>query len=196
MTPNSPVQAIPPIVLRQRLRPAAFTVGHGTLPAAEFIALLRGAKIAAVADVRVVPRSRHNPQFSIEALSRNLVSAGIAYTHFKDLGGWRRPDPKSPNVSLRNDAFRGYADYMQTDQFACAVDALLEDLIARPTALMCSESVWWRCHRRLLADYLALARGWEVFDLLHDGRCERHRITPGARSTPEGLVYDAPVEVP
>lgn len=172
--------------------PAAYTVGHGTLSAEEFVALLQGAKIAAIADVRIVPRSRHNPQFGLENISRTLVTAGIAYEHFKELGGWRRPAHDSPNVALRNVAFRGYADYMQTDEFARAVDALVVELAARPTAVMCSESLWWRCHRRLLADYLVLARGWRIYDLLHDGRLDEHRLTPGIRRTARGVQYDAP----
>ena len=168
----------------------AFTVGHGTLPSEDFITLLRGAGIDAIGDVRTVPRSRHNPQYDISALREWLPAAGIAYAHYKALGGWRRPRPDSPNVALRNAAFRGYADYMLTPEFAQAVDVLLPELASKPTALMCSESVWWRCHRRLLADYLILARGWEVFDLMHDGRIDAHRLTPSVRPTGTGVCYD------
>jgi len=173
----------------------AYTVGHGTLSEEAFVALVRGAQIAAIADVRTVPRSRHNPQFETDAMRDWLPAAGIAYTHYKPLGGWRRPHKDSPNVALRNDAFRGYADYMLTDEFAAAVDALLPELARTPTAMMCSESVWWRCHRRLLADYLVLARACEIFDLMHDGRCEPHRLTPGVRRTERGVCYDEDVTV-
>ncbi len=118
-----------------------------------------------------------------------LPGAGIAYAHDKELGGWRRPRADSPNVVLRHPAFRGYADYMLTDEFARAVDELLPRLEVRPTALMCSESVWWRCNRRLVADYLVLARGWEVLDLMHSGRADAHKLTEGVRRTPSGVVY-------
>jgi uncharacterized protein (DUF488 family) len=168
----------------------AYTVGHGTLPAVDFVALLRGAQIASVADIRTVPRSRHNPQYELDALRRWLPEAGIAYAHYKELGGWRRPKPDSPNVVLRHPAFRGYADYMLTDEFAAAVDAITPELERQPTALMCSESVWWRCHRRLLADYLVLARDWEVLDLSHDGHAKPHVLTAGVRAAGAGIVYD------
>ena len=137
-----------------------------------------------------MPRSRHNPQYEITALREWLPAAGIAYAHNKALGGWRRARPDSPNVALRNAAFRGYADYMLTPEFALAVDALLPQLASKPTALMCSESVWWRCHRRLLADYLVIARNWEILDLMHDGRLTSHRLTPGVRATRTGVCYD------
>jgi uncharacterized protein (DUF488 family) len=118
-----------------------------------------------------------------------LADAGITYAHHKALGGWRKPAPDSPNVALRNAAFRGYADYMLTEPFANAVDVLIPELEARPTAIMCSESVWWRCHRRLLADYLVLIRGWEIRDLLHDGRSEVHVITPDAHADGHKVYY-------
>jgi uncharacterized protein (DUF488 family) len=160
------------------------------LPADEFIALLKTAKIEAIVDVRTVPRSRRNPQYETTAMRVWLPEAGIAYAHEKELGGWRRPCAGSPNVALRHPAFRGYADYMLTGEFARAVDGLLPQLETRSTALMCSESVWWKCHRRLIGDYLVLARGWEVFDLMHDGRAFPHKLTEGVRRTPSGVVYD------
>ena len=168
----------------------AFTVGHGTLPAEEFAALLHAAGIDAVADVRTVPRSRHNPQFETTAMRLWLPESGIAYRHWKALGGWRKPSPDSPNVALRHPAFRGYADYMLTDEFARAVGELLPAMEQQMTAMMCSESVWWRCHRRLLADYLVLVRKWEIRDLMHDGRAEPHRVTPGARLAGSRVRYD------
>lgn len=119
-----------------------------------------------------------------------LNDGGLGYEHFKALGGFRRPLADSPNVALRNAAFRGYADYMLTTQFADAVDQLVPLLDARPTTLMCSESVWWRCHRRLLADYLVLTRGWEIFDLMHDGRITPHLLTPGVRGAGNVVYYD------
>jgi len=168
----------------------AYTVGHGTLEAPDFVALLRNAEIVAISDVRTAPGSRRNPQFGSAAMREWLGEAGISYAHYKKLGGWRRPRPDSPNVALRNAAFRGYADYMLTDEFARAVDALEPELRAKATAVMCSESVWWRCHRRLLADYLVLARGWTILDLMHDGRADPHKLTPGVRVSGARLCYD------
>jgi uncharacterized protein (DUF488 family) len=169
----------------------AYTVGHGTLAAEDFEALLRSAGIAGVADIRTVPRSRRNPQYATEAMREWLRGAGIAYRHYQALGGWRRPRPDSPNIGLRHPAFRGYADYMLTEEFAQAVDALVPQLESRPTALMCSESVWWRCHRKLLADYLVLVRGLDIYDLMHDGRAPAHVLTPGARLSGRQVLYDA-----
>ena len=170
---------------------SAFTVGHGTLAAPDFLALVHGAGIEAIADVRTAPGSRHNPQFGRKEMAEWLNAAGMTYTHYKELGGWRRAREDSPNVALRNAAFRGYADYMLMPEFSRAVDVLVPQLETKPTALMCSESVWWRCHRRLLADYLVLVRGWEILDLMHDGRAEPHVLTPGVRSAGDRLYYDA-----
>lgn len=141
-------------------------------------------------DIRTVPRSRRNPQYETTAMRVWLPEAGIAYEHDKELGGWRKPRADSPNVVLRHPAFRGYADYMLTGEFSRAIDEVLPRLKARPTALMCSESVWWKCHRRLVADYLVVARGWDVFDLMHDGRADPHKLTEGVRKTSAGVVYD------
>lgn len=152
--------------------------------------MLKRANIEAIVDVRTVPRSRHNPQYETTAMRLWLPEAGIDYAHHKALGGWRRARPDSPNIALRHPAFRGYADYMLTEEFSRAIDDVLPELEARPTALMCSESVWWKCHRRLLADYLVLARGWGVFDLMHDGRADAHKLTDGVRPTQGGVVYD------
>lgn len=168
----------------------AYTIGHGTLPAADFLALIRGPGIVAIADVRTVPRSRHNPQYESDSMRVWLTEGGVAYAHYKALGGWRRAKPDSPNIVLRNAAFRGYADYMLTEEFSEAVDRIIPELEARPTALMCSESLWWRCHRRLLADYLVLARGWEILDISHDGKAKPHVLTPGVRASGHHVIYD------
>ena len=168
-----------------------YTVGHGTATADEFVALLRGAGIEAIADVRTAPGSRRNPQFGSGEMRSWLADAGIGYHHYKALGGWRKPRADSPNLALRNAAFRGYADYMLTDAFAAAVDELLGQMQAHVTAVMCSESVWWRCHRRLLADYLVLVRGWEILDLMHDGRALPHVLTAGVRLQGRYVYYDA-----
>ena len=167
-----------------------YTLGHGTLPSSDFIALVRDAGIEAIADIRTVPRSRRNPQFESAAMREWLPAAGIAYEHHQELGGFRKPRSHSPNEGLRHPAFRGYADYMMTDEFRSAVDLLLPRLEARPTALLCSESVWWRCHRRLVADYLVLVKGWDVRDLMHDGRAGSHHLTAGVRAAGPCLVYE------
>ena len=168
-----------------------YTIGHGTLAGQAFIDLLRGSEIAAVADVRSVPKSRHNPQFAQPGLERSLLEAGLGYRWYAQLGGFRRAEPDSPNVGLRHAAFRGYADYMQTPPFRSAFEALLEAAQREPTAAMCSESVWWRCHRRLLADFAVLVAGIPVQHLMHDGRAQAHRVTPGARVADGVLVYEA-----
>ena len=174
------------------------TVGHGLLDAETFATRLRDAGVVSVIDVRTAPGSRRNPAFGRAELERWLPEHGSAYRWEARLGGFRRPVDGSPNVALRHSGFRGYADHMRTEEFAAALDGVLTD--ARLTALsgdcglttvMCSESVWWRCHRRLLADAAALLRGAEVRHLMHDGRVVPHRITAGARVDSDGLVvYD------
>ena len=166
------------------------TVGHGTLPEDDFAALVFDAGIGLVVDVRSFPASRRHPQFRREAMERWLPDAGVAYRWEPRLGGRRRPRPDSPHVALRVPAFRGYADHMETEEFRDAVDELLAEAGARPAAVMCAESVWWRCHRRLLADATVLLRGAGVEHLFHDGRLDTHRPTPEARVDGQHLVYD------
>ncbi len=166
------------------------TFGHGTLAAADFAALLADAEIGRVADIRAFPGSRHNPQFGRDEMARWLPDEGIDYVWMQQLGGRRRPHPDSRHVALRNDAFRAYADYMETDEFLRAVDELLIAAATAPTTVMCSESVWWRCHRRLVADHLVLVRGIEVVHLMHDGRLTEHVPTEGVRLDGHTLVYD------
>jgi uncharacterized protein (DUF488 family) len=167
-----------------------FSVGHGTLTADGFAALLRRADIAAVVDVRRFPGSRRHPHFAADALRQWLPRAGIAYGWEERLGGRRSRRADSVNVALRNDSFRGYADYMAEPPFRDALDAVLEQARQRPTAIMCAESLWWRCHRRLLADAAVLLRGAEVRHLLHDGRMATHAITDSARRAGDLVVYD------
>ena len=166
------------------------TVGHGTLPEEGFAALVSDAGIGIVVDVRSFPASRRHPQFRREAMERWLPDAGVAYQWEPRLGGRRRPRPDSPHGALRVPAFRGYADHMETDEFRDAVDELLAEAETRPAAVMCAESVWWRCHRRLLADVAVLLRGAPVEHLFHDGRVDPHRPTPEARVDGRRLVYD------
>jgi uncharacterized protein (DUF488 family) len=154
-------------------------------------ALLRAAGIARVVDVRTAPGSRRHPQFRREVMADWLREAGIAYRWERKLGGWRKPDPGSTvNHVLRHPGFRGYADYMRTPAFWAALDRLLAEAATAPTAALCSESLWWRCHRRLLADAAALVRGTEVLHLDHRGGLEPHRPTEGVRRDGDLLAYD------
>ena len=172
-------------------RPAVvYTVGHSTRPVDAFIALLAAHGVTALADVRTVPRSRHNPQFGREALAASLASAGIAYRPFPGLGGFRRPRPDSPNAGWRNTSFRGYADYMQTAEFRGHLDALVDLAREQTVAVMCAEAVPWRCHRSLIADALT-ARGIQVEHILSATSRKSHTYTPFARVEGESVTYPA-----
>ena len=167
------------------------TVGHGTLSAEDLGDLLIDAGVRRLVDVRTAPGSRRHPHVARRSMEEWLPARGIAYRWEPRLGGWRRPRPDSPNVALRHPAFRGYADYMETPAFWAALDGLLMDASAERTAAMCSESVWWKCHRRLLSDAAVLGRGAVVLHLGHDGRLSPHALTTGARTTDTGLLaYD------
>ena len=166
------------------------TLGHGTATAEEVVGLLAGAEVERLVDVRTAPGSRRNPQFRREAMAGWLGEAGIAYRWEPQLGGFRKPAPQSVNHALRHPAFRGYADFMRTPPFWAALDRLLAEAAAAPAAAMCSETLWWRCHRRLLADAAVLVRGAEVLHLDHRGRLEPHRPTEGVRRDGELLAYD------
>ena len=166
------------------------TVGHGTADQGELTALLQGVGVRRLVDVRTAPGSRRNPQFRREEMAGWLPEAGIGYRWERDLGGWRKPDPASVNHVLRHPAFRGYADYMRTPRFWAALDRLLAEAAEETTAAMCSETLWWRCHRRLLADAAALVRGATVEHLDHRGRLEPHRPTEGVRRDGDLLAYD------
>ena len=167
------------------------TVGHGTLEAEELVDLLRGAGVEALVDVRSYPGSRRHPHFSRERMEEWVPAAGIDYRWEADLGGFRRARPDSPNMALRHPAFRGYADHMADPEFPLALGRLVEQATRGSVAVMCSETVWWRCHRRLLADALVLWRGCAVSHLMHDGRRQDHRLTDGVRPGPGGRpLYD------
>ena len=153
----------------------AYTVGHSTHELQAFAALLRGAGVDGIADVRRWPRSRRHPQFDDDALAVELPLRGIAYDHLPALGGRRRPLRGSPNDGWEQEAFRGYADHMATPAFAAGLERLEELCAVRPTAAMCAEAPWWRCHRRLVADAL-LARGWEVLHVMPGGRAVPHEL--------------------
>ena len=172
------------------------TFGHGTAGEVELAALVRGAGIRSVADVRSVPKSRVHPHVWSERMAKWLPDlAGASYVWRPELGGFRKPRPDSPNIALRHPAFRGYADYMQTREFAAALGVLLKDAGSAPTAIMYSETLWWRCHRRLIADALVLLHEVDVAHLMHTGALQPHRPTPGARVLANGtLQYDVPEE--
>ena len=172
-----------------------FTIGHSNRSLEDFIALLTEAKIALVADIRKFPRSRTNPQFNQDALPEALAAHGIAYEHIAALGG-RRGRAKSvaqnTNKLWTNGSFRNYADYALSEEFAAGLAHLREEGHRRRTAMMCSEAVWWRCHRRIVTDYL-IAQGEHVCHIMARGRIEAARITPGALPCPDGtVVYPAP----
>ncbi|MEO8697382.1 MAG: DUF488 domain-containing protein [Acidimicrobiales bacterium] len=165
------------------------TLGHGTLSAEEFVNLVRIAEVAVVVDVRRFPGSRRNPQFESDAMARWLSERGIGYQWLASLGGRRRPAPDSQNVGLRNEQFRAYADYMASAEFAVGVDDLSVLAEARAVAIMCAESLWWRCHRRLIADHLVLVSNVHVEHLFHDGRVVEHTPTAEARRIDGHVVY-------
>jgi uncharacterized protein (DUF488 family) len=166
-----------------------WTIGHSTRTIDEFISLLEEYGIKLLADVRLLPGSKRYPQFNKETLADSLGKVGISYEHFPDLGGRRKPKEGSPNTAWRNESFRGYADYMETEDFDKGVKCLL-DLAADagPTAIMCAEAVWWRCHRALISDYLK-ARGIEVIHILDAKKTEPHPFTSAAHIAEGRLSY-------
>ena len=167
------------------------TYGHGTETAEGTAEILHAAGVCSLVDIRTAPGSRRNPQFVRAAMEEWLPDAGIAYRWEKRLGGFRRPGPDNPDVVWREDMFRGYAEHMRSTDFLTAIGAILAEAESVPLTVMCSESLWWRCHRRLVADFAAVARGAEVRHLMHDGRLEPHRPSPGLRLRDDGLlVYD------
>lgn len=172
------------------------TVGHGTLQAAQLADLLQRADVRLLVDVRSYPQSRHNPQFGRDALSAFLGEEGIEYQWEKRLGGRRPTRPDSGNVALRNEAFRGYADHMASTDFGEALDTVLDQAGQGRLAVMCAESLWWRCHRRLLADAAVLTRNVEVRHLLHNGTLAPHRVTDAARASGRHVVYDVGADRP
>jgi uncharacterized protein (DUF488 family) len=170
-----------------------FTIGHSTRPVGELIALLREAGVARLVDVRSLPRSRANPQFNADALPQPLAAAGIGYTHLGALGGLRhhpKGAPASSNTLWRNARFRNYADYAMTEPFRAGLDELCSFAQGERCAIMCAEAVWWRCHRRIIADYL-LARGVAVAHIMGPGKRDPASLTPGARPLPDGTIVYA-----
>ena len=181
-------------------RPVVRTIGHSTHPIAEFLHLLRSHGVSRLVDVRTVPRSRHNPQFNREALAQSLAAAEIHYTYMPGLGGFRRPRKRPAggdstnveplNAGWRNASFRGYADYMQTAEFAENLQQLIALAEAEHIAVMCAEAVPWRCHRSLIADALTV-RGIEVREITGPHTERVHALTPFARVDGTRITYPA-----
>ena len=165
-----------------------FTVGHSTLPIERFVAVLAAFGIERLADVRTVPRSRRNPQFNADALAASLRSVAIEYVPLRELGGLRKPRTDSPNTGWRNESFRGYADYMQTEPFGEGLERLIELSRERRFAIMCAEAVPWQCHRSLIADALGV-RGIAVVEILSETSFRDHALTPFARVNGTAVTY-------
>lgn len=170
---------------------SVYAIGHSTRPLNKFVELLQAHQIEILADIRTIPRSRANPQFNQDNLSRELPNAGIRYVHMKALGGLRRPAKDSKNLAWENSSFRGYADYMQTPDFDAALDDLIGIARGGRTAIMCAEGNPFRCHRTLVADALT-ARGVKVFHIVSRKTARPHALTPFARLQGTRVTYPAP----
>lgn len=168
--------------------PQLWTIGHSTKPIEDFLALLRSHGIRRLVDVRTIPRSRHNPQYDTEVLAAHLKKAKLTYLHMPQLGGLKKAKKDSVNVGWKNASFRGYADYMQSEQFQNALEQLMADSRETPTAVMCAEAVPWRCHRSLIADAL-LIRGWKVQHIMTKRKADSHRLTRFAVVEADRITY-------
>lgn len=164
-----------------------WTIGHSTHPPAKLVKLLSLHAIEQIADIRSVPRSRRHPQFELESLARWLPEHGISYAHLPRLGGWKSTVADSPNGGWQNRSFRGYADYALSSEFARGLEEVLALAAARRTAMMCSEALWWRCHRRLVADRIVVGGG-AVDHIGSDGRLFRHALTSFAAVDEDGRI--------
>jgi uncharacterized protein (DUF488 family) len=185
-------KARPAKARRAEKQPAViYTVGHSTRSFDELVELLRAHGVERLADVRTVPRSRTNPQFNRDTFGPGLRNRRIAYRHMQDLGGLRRARPDSVNTGWRNASFRGYADYMQTDEFREALDELVRLAQEKTTAIMCAEAVPWRCHRSMIADAL-IVRGYEVRDIMTTGPAKPRKLNPMARVQGLKITYPPP----
>ena len=170
-----------------------WTIGHSTLALADFVERLESFQIQILVDVRSFPGSRRYPQFNKENLAQSLSAAEVQYLHFQELGGRRRARPDSQNVAWRNESFRGYADYMETEDFTQGISRLQGVAREQRTAIMCSEAVWWRCHRSMISDYLK-AHGVEVIHIMAPGKSEEHPFTSAARIVNGQLSYRGVLE--
>jgi len=170
-------------------RTTVWTIGHSTRTAAEFEQLILAHNIKTLVDVRTYPVSRRFPHFNQPQLREQLAKIGVAYHHLPSLGGMRKPSPNSRNTAWRNASFRGYADHMETSEFHNGITELLNLAERSPTAFMCAEAVWWKCHRSLISDYLK-ARGHEVIHILAEDKTEVHPYTSAARIVNGELSYE------
>ncbi len=170
-----------------------YTIGHSNRSLEDFAGLLWTHEVTQVTDVRTIPRSWHNPQFNLDVLPQTLATAGIVYSHQPGLGGLRHAQADSPNMGWHNASFRGYADYMQSSEFADNVDQLIEVARSEQCVLMCAEAVPWRCHRSLIADAL-LVRGVRVEDIMGPQERKLHTLTPFARVKGLAVTYPAVVQ--
>lgn len=170
-----------------------WTIGHSTRPIDELITLLKEHRIQQLVDVRTIPRSRHNPQFNMESLAKSLKKAKVIYVHMPQLGGLRKAKKDSMNAGWKNASFRGYADYMQTEEFRTALEKLMADGTGMKTAIMCAEAVPWRCHRSLIADALTV-KEWTVWHIMSKAKADEHRVTSFAAITRDGITYPAPID--
>ncbi len=165
-----------------------YTIGHSTHTMDDFMSMLHSFHIKALVDIRRFPGSRKYPQFNKENLEAALNKGGIHYSHMEDLGGRRKVQVNSKNNRWRNDSFRGYADYMETEAFEKAVAKLETLALQQPTAYMCSEAVWWRCHRSMVSDYLK-SKGWTVLHIMAAGKASEHPYTSAARVVGDRVFY-------
>ena len=171
-------------------KPIIRTIGHSTRPVDALIEMLKAHGVKRLVDVRTIPKSRHNPQYNRETLEARLRDAGIAYEHLKALGGLRHPRKDSCNTGWRNESFRGYADYMQTSEFASGLETLVAAAAQEPIVVMCAEAVPWRCHRSLISDSLT-ARGYPVEHIMSAAESKRHTMTSFARVEGTSITYPA-----
>ncbi len=165
-----------------------YTIGHSTHTMEEFISMLKSVGVKQLVDIRGLPGSRKFPQFDQENMEKVLPENGIQYMYLKDLGGRRKVKKDSKNTRWRNDSFRGYADYMETDSFKNAIVELEKIALQQPTAYMCAEAVWWRCHRSMVSDDLK-AKGWTVLHIMGIGKTEEHPYTSPARIVDGAVCY-------
>jgi uncharacterized protein (DUF488 family) len=165
-----------------------YTIGHSTHPIEEFISMLLSFGIQVLVDIRSLPGSNKYPQFNQDTLSQSLSDAGIEYVHMRGLGGRRKPRPDSHNNAWRSKAFMGYADYMETAEFKVAIEELERLAKEKVVAYMCSEAVWWRCHRALVSDYLKV-KGWEVYHIMGVDKSSEHPYTAPAKVAQGKLFY-------
>ena len=166
-----------------------WTIGHSTRPFDEFVAMLNSFKIELVADIRSYPGSRKFPQYNRETLEISLPQNNIQYIHLRNLGGRRKVNPDSKNTRWKHAAFRGYADYMETGAFKEGTEELEKIAIKHRTAYMCSEAVWWRCHRSMVSDYLKI-QGWKVMHIMGIGKEDEHPYTTAAKIVNGKLSYE------